>query len=192
MVGCNSSNKSKTSTIAVASMSSIVDDFSSKDPAWSIKKGDWSFSNDILKQSATDESFPVILLEKSKIANFDLSVDFRPISGSADASGGVIFRAIDKDNYYIVRANALEGNFRLYTFKNGNRTEIATADVVAPKMGEFHTIRVVAKANHIQAYLDKKLYIDHKDDSFSNGYVGLWTKADSVTEFDNLTIKIEK
>ena len=189
LVGCTSDEPITKTPIKIVEQKNITDDFSKKDASWSIKKGQWSFENGLLKQSATDEHFPLILLEKEKLSDVDVSVKFRPLSGNIDASGGLVFRAVDKDNYFIVRANALEDNFRLYTFKNGNRSEIASATVTPPTIGEFHTIRVVAKGEHIQAYLDGKLYIDHTDDSFSKGYVGLWTKADSVTEFDDLTIK---
>jgi len=186
LVGCNGDSKSITVLpIKVANSTTLKDDFSKQESAWSIKKGQWSFENGVLKQSATNERFPLILLEKEKLSDVDISVKFKPISGRIDASGGLVFRAVDKDNYYIVRANALEDNFRLYTFKNGRRSEIASATVTPPTLGEFHTIRVVAKGEHIQAYLDGKLYIDHNDSSFSKGYVGLWTKADSVTEFDD-------
>ena len=185
-VACNGNDKPIIATpIQVTNSPTLKDDFTKQDSAWSIKSGQWSFKNGLLKQSATHEHFPLILLEKEKLSDVDVSVDFKPLSGNIDASGGLVFRAVDKNNYFIVRANALEDNFRLYTFKNGYRSEIASATVTPPKLGQFHSIRVVAKGTHIQAYLDGKLYIDHVDDSFSKGYVGLWTKADSVTEFDN-------
>jgi len=187
LVGCSGDDKPITTTpIEITKSPILQDDFSKKNSLWSIKSGQWSFENGLLKQQAINESFPLILLEKEKLTDVDVSVDFKPLSGDIDASGGLVFRAVDKNNYFIVRANALEDNFRLYTFKNGHRSEIASATVTPPSLGKFHTIRVVAKGEHIQAYLDGKLYIDHNDSSFSEGYVGLWTKADSVTEFDNL------
>jgi len=186
LTGCNSEQSDTTTPISIEKQQNISDNFTKQNSAWSIKSGQWSFKNGLLKQSATNEHFPLILLEKEKFSDVDVSVDFKPLSGNIDASGGLVFRAVDKNNYFIVRANALEDNFRLYTFKNGYRSEIASATVTPPKLGQFHSIRVVAKGTHIQAYLDGKLYIDHIDDSFSKGYIGLWTKADSVTEFDNL------
>ncbi len=175
-------------TIKSEQLNTINDDFKTKNPAWSQKSGTWTFEKGVLKQSAKTESFPLILFEKDKFSTVDVSVDFKPISGQIDASGGIIFRAVDKDNYFIVRANSLEGNYRLYTFKNGRRSEIYSASIDAPEIGKFHTMRVVAKGNHIQAYLNGKLFINHHDDSFSSGYTGLWTKADSVTEFDNFKV----
>jgi 3-keto-disaccharide hydrolase len=114
-------------------------------------------------------------------------VKFKPISGRQDSSGGIVFRFTD-GQYYVVRANALESNFRLYYYDRG-RHQIATASVKAPPLGEWHMIRVVAAGDHIQAWLDGTRYLDHRDARFKSGRVGLWTKADSVTAFDDLTIR---
>jgi hypothetical protein len=130
----------------------------------------------------------VALLEDRQYADVDVSVKLKPISGKEDASGGIIFRAKDAKNYYVVRANALENNFRLYTMKDGSRNQLASAKVDEPKLGAWSTIRVVAKGPKIQAYLNGKLQIDHEDKTYTEGWVGLWTKADSVTEFDDLEL----
>lgn len=188
--GCSSNEVLTVQPIIIKSqqLNTLSDDFKAKNPAWKEKSGTWTFEKGVLKQTAKNERFPLILFEKEKFGTVDISVDFKAISGQIDASGGIVFRAVDKDNYFIVRANSLEGNYRLYTFKNGRRSEIASASVTAPKIRKFHTMRVVAKGDHIQAYLNGKLFIDHHDDSFSSGYTGLWTKADSVTEFDNFKV----
>ena len=123
-----------------------------------------------------------------KFDDIDVTVRFRPISGKEDASGGIIFRAKDGKNYLLVRANALENNFRLYTIVNGKRSTIASARVTEPTLGEWHRIRVVAKGPKIQAYLDDSLLLDHEQKTFTGGWVGLWTKADSVTEFADLEV----
>jgi len=112
---------------------------------------------------------------------------FKPISGREDASGGIVFRFND-GKYYVVRANALENNFRLYYYDRGRR-EIATAKVKTPALGQWHTVRVVAVGDRIQAWLDGVRYLDHRDTRFKAGRVGLWTKADSVTAFDDLSIR---
>src|SRR5262249_32244505 len=88
----------------------------------------------------------------------------------------------DGRNYLLVRANALENNFRLYTMVNGRRSTVASATVTQPKLGDWHRIRVVAKGPKIQAYLDDTLLLNHEEKAFTRGWVGLWTKADSVTE----------
>ena len=114
-------------------------------------------------------------------------MQFKPISGREDASGGIVFRFKD-DKYYVVRANALEDNFRLY-FNDRGRRQIATARVKAPALGQWHTVRLAAMGDHMQAWLDGTLYLDHRDSRFKWGRVGLWTKADSITAFDDLTIR---
>jgi hypothetical protein len=169
-------------------MTTLTDDFSRRDPAWHPHEGTWVWQSGQLLQTATDRYFPLILREKERFSTLDLSVRFKPISGRIDASGGLVFRAQDAANYYIVRANALEGNYRLYTFKNGIRHQIASASVTPPILGQWHTLRITAQGDHIQAWLDGTLYLDHHDDSFATGYVGLWTKADSVTAFDDFRV----
>ena len=171
------------------SAKTMTDDFSTQNPAWKASVGSWKFQNGGVVQDSTYDHFPVILRTDQQFSDLDISVSFTPISGRIDASGGIIFRAKDAGNYYIVRANALEDNFRLYTFVNGSRSQIASATVTLPTMNKAHQIRVVSKGDHIQAYLNGKLQIDYHDKTFSNGYIGLWTKADSVTIFDNLTVK---
>jgi hypothetical protein len=110
-----------------------------------------------------------------------------PISGREDASGGIVFR-FSEGRYYVVRANALENNFRLYYYDNGRR-QLATATVQPPALGQWHTLRVVAVADNFQAYLDGKLRLNHRDSRFQSGQVGLWTKSDSVTAFDDVVVK---
>src|SRR5262249_29571487 len=84
-------------------------------------------------------------------------------------------------NYFLIRANALENNFRLYTIVNGKRSTIASARVNEPSLGAWHSIRVLAAGPKIQGYLDGTRLLDHDDKTFTDGWVGLWTKADSVT-----------
>ena len=88
----------------------------------------------------------------------------------------------------MVRANALESNFRLYSYDRGRR-QLASASVKAPTLGQWHTVRVTAVGDRMQAWLDGTLYLDHRDLQFTSGRVGLWTKADSITAFDDLTIR---
>src|SRR5438105_7881621 len=132
-------------------------------------------------------AFNVILAPGGPYTDVDVSVRFKPISGAEDASGGIVFRFAD-GRYYVIRANALEGNFRLYYYDRG-RHQLASARVGPPSLGEWHVLRVVAIGDHIQGYLDGKLLLDHRDRRFRSGAVGVWTKADSITAFDDLTIR---
>jgi Domain of Unknown Function (DUF1080) len=139
----------------------------------------------MLRPQGTD--FNVIVAPGGPYSDVDVSVRFMPILGKEDASGGIVFR-FSEGKYYVVRANALENNFRLYSYDNG-RSQLATATVQPPTFGQWHTLRVLAVANQIRAYLNGKLLLDHRDSRFRSGQVGLWTKADSVTAFDDLEIK---
>lgn len=182
----------ETPSLSVAAQDKFKEDFEKDYPKWKFEAGTWvrrkSGDSTVLAQIMETRPWAVAILEDKKFGDVDVTVKFHPISGREDASGGIIFRAKDGRNHYLVRANALDDNFRLYTLKAGTRSQIAGASVSPPKLGEWHTIRVVAKGGRIQASLDDKLLIDHQDATYPEGYVGLWTEADSVTEFDDLEI----
>jgi 3-keto-disaccharide hydrolase len=161
---------------------------------WTTVTGQWAVEEmagapsgkRVLVQRATQNEFNVIVAP-AVYADVDVSMKFRPMSGRQDASGGIVFRFTD-GRYYVVRANALEDNFRLYYYDRGRR-EIVSARVKAPALGQWHTVRVVAVGDHTQAWLNGRLHLDHHDSRFKAGRVGLWTKADSITAFDDLTIR---
>jgi 3-keto-disaccharide hydrolase len=167
-------------------------DLGVENPKWKFVAGQWgrraSGGRQVLAQTTETQPWAVAILEDQKFSDVDVSVRFRPISGKEDASGGIIFRAKDGRNYFLVRANALENNFRLYTLVNGKRSTIASARVTEPSLGAWHSIRVVALGPKIQAYLNGTLLLDHSDKTFTDGWLGLWTKADSVTEFADLEV----
>src|SRR2546425_2932913 len=162
---------------------------------WTTVDGQWAVEDmagapsgeKVLVQRATKNEFNVIVAPPGPFSDVDVSVKFKPISGREDASGGIVFRFSD-GKYYVARANALENNFRLYYYDRGRR-QLASASVQPPALAQWHTIRVAALGDHIQAWLDGKLHLDHRDPRFKSGRVGLWTKADSVTAFDDLTIR---
>ena len=161
---------------------------------WTTVAGQWAVEEmagapsgrKVLVQRATQNEFNVIVAPGS-YADVEVSMQFKPIAGREDASGGIAFRFTD-GKYYVVRANALEDNLRLYYYDRGRR-QIATAPVKAPALGHWHTVRLVAVGDHMQAWLNGTLELDHHDSRFKAGRVGLWTKADSVTAFDDLTIR---
>jgi hypothetical protein len=137
-----------------------------------------------LCQSA-NARWPVLLLSGDVYTDVDLSARFKPIAGREDQAGGLVFRAQDGGTYFITRANALENNVRLYTMRADNRTQIATADRPVAS-GVWHELAVEVRGDHIRVRYDGEWVIDHQDASFSAGRVGLWTKADSVTCFDDV------
>jgi len=176
---------------AAAEGITVKEDFSKDNPKWRFVAGKWirrdSGGRPVLAQTAETQPWAVALLEDQAFSDVDVSVRFRPISGKEDASGGIILRARDGQNYLLVRANALENNFRLYTLINGTRRTLASARVTEPKLGAWHTLRVTATGQRIQAWLDGAALLDHKDMTYTRGFIGLWTKADAVTEFADLT-----
>jgi hypothetical protein len=119
-----------------------------------------------------------------------VEVRFKPISGREDRAGGVIWRWKDGDNYYVARANALENNVSLYYTRNGKRNTIAYANAPVTA-GAWHVLRVEFSGQRIAVALDGKVQIEHSDAHISGGgAVGVWTKADSVTAFDDFSYGI--
>ena len=141
----------------------------------------------VLVQRAVVNAFNVMVAPSGPYTDVDVSVRFKPLSGREDASGGIVFRFAE-GRYYVVRANALENNFRLYDYDRG-RHQLATATVQPPTLNQWHTLRVVAVGERLQGWLNGTLLIDHRDTQFRSGQVGLWTKADAITAFDDLTIR---
>ena len=115
-------------------------------------------------------------------------VRFKTLSGVTDASGGLIWRAQDGRNYYLARANSLEDNFRIYSMRDGVRTELASVRVKLPAFDTWHVIDVWFDGPVFRATLDGANEIEARDETFAAGYCGFWTKADSVTLFDDLEV----
>jgi hypothetical protein len=140
----------------------------------------------VLKQSGT-AAYPVCIKDGTSIRDGFVEVKFKPVSGKEDQAGGVLWRAKDVNNYYVARANALEDNVTIYHTVNGRRTEKKRTDMkVSPN--QWHTLRVEFLASHFTVTLDGKKALDWDDDTFKDaGKVGVWTKADSVTLFDDFS-----
>src|SRR5216117_617278 len=119
----------------------------------------------VLIQRATQNAFNVIVAAGGPYADADVSVRFKPISGREDASGGIVFR-FDGGRYYVIRANALEGNFRLYAYQGGRR-ELASANVTAPALGQWHSIRIATSGDRLPGWLNDKALLDYRDRRFA-------------------------
>jgi hypothetical protein len=116
-----------------------------------------------------------------------VEVKFKPVDGKEDQAGGVVWRAKDADNYYIARANALEDNVTIYHTVTGKRVSFKSANTKVAS-GVWHTLRVDFKGNNFTVTFDGRKMIEASDETFSAaGKVGVWTKADSVTLFDDFT-----
>lgn len=136
----------------------------------------------------TGNYFNVLVLDKTGFQDLSVSVKIKAVSGKEDQGGGLIWRCIDRNNYYIARYNPLENNFRLYRVIGGSRKQLQSADFEI-KPGEWFTMTIEMKGNKITGYLNNTKLIEATDDTFqSAGLVGLWTKADAVTWFDDLHI----
>jgi len=131
--------------------------------------------------------FNLGILDEGTHGDVQISVSFKAVAGKIDQGGGPIWRYQDENNYYICRHNPLENNFRIYRVIDGKRTQLASADVQA-EAGTWHTISVTMKGDKITCAINgKKLEV--RDDTIAKpGKVGLWTKADAVTHFDDFQV----
>src|SRR5216117_3752419 len=156
-------------------------------PKWTVEQEDSAPSKSkVLKQSG-EATYPVCIKDDSSLKDGFVEVRFKPVSGKEDQAGGVVWRAKDADNYYIARANALEDNVTIYHTVKGKRTEKKRTEMKVAS-GQWHTLRVDFSVNHFTVTFDGKKAIEWDDETFTDaGMVGVWTKADSVTLFDDFT-----
>jgi hypothetical protein len=157
--------------------------------------------NKVLAQTSADRTsyrFPLCVYEKVTARDVRVSVKFKPVSGKVDQAAGIVWRYRDKDNYYIVRANALENNVVLYKVEHGKRTDLKpiSAGLLAygrkanVPQGQWSELRLMATGKRFEVALNGEHLFAVEDETFPQpGKIGLWTKADSVTYFDNLTIE---
>ena len=145
-----------------------------------------------MSRDATDYRFPLCIVEGrafSALGDVDVSVRLRPVMGKVDQAGGIAIRLKDSRNYYVVRANALENNVRLYAVIDGERRQFAGESVVVAST-QWHTLRLRAVGDRFAVYFDNALLFEATDRRITEpGRVALWTKADSVTEFVDLSIE---
>ena len=141
-----------------------------------------------LDSDDTDYRFPIAVANEPLLRNLQLSVRCKPVSGKVDQACGLVFRYRDENNYYVTRANALEDNVRLYYMANGRRYQFASWSGRVSS-GSWHELRADANGDRFEVYWDGKKVIEAQDPTFQQpGKVGVWTKADSITYFDDLTV----
>jgi hypothetical protein len=145
----------------------------------------------VLAQTTDDRDalFNLCVADDGSYKDVELSVAFKAMAGKKDQGGGLVWRYQDADNYYVARMNPLEDNFRVYKVVGGKRSaEFENAAVKVPTQ-EWHALKVKMAGDHIECFLDGKKYLDVKDDSIPKaGKVGLWTKADAQTYFDDFKV----
>jgi len=149
-----------------------------------------------LSEDATSQRFPLAIHPGGPMKNGAVSVRFKPVSGNVDRAAGLVWRYLDENNYYLVRANALEGNVVLYKVEGGRRTSLAPVG----KRGEYgveqpipaerwSTLRVAFMGSRFVVSFDDQSLFEVEDATFEGpGRVGVWTKADSVTYFDGFEL----
>lgn len=136
--------------------------------------------------------FNLCVVDDSKYRDVEVEVAFKAVKGKVDQGGGIVWRYQDANNYYIARMNPLEDNYRFYKVVNGRRTQLATQEGIKIPAGEWHTLEIECVGNRIECELDDKVILKTTDDTFQKaGKVGLWTKADAQTRFDNFTVENE-
>jgi hypothetical protein len=137
----------------------------------------------------TDYRFPLAIHRSFSAKNIDASVRFKAVAGTVDQAGGIVVRLTDPDNYYVARANAMEDNVRFYQVVKGRRQELAGANFRVTA-NEWHTLGLKAEADSFTVTFDGKKLFSTKDQTFAEaGKVALWTKADSITRFEQIELK---
>lgn len=154
-------------------------------------KGGSTTKSAVLAQTQTDptdERFPVALYDSDYFGDFTFTTKFKLVSGTKERMAGIVFRAQDQYNYYVLRASGIGNTFRFYKFVNGIRTAPIGPDIAIPS-GVWHEMSVQCEGNKIRCFLNGKQVIpDLTDNSFNTGKVGFWTKSDSVAYFSEAKV----
>jgi hypothetical protein len=154
---------------------------------WAVRaEADAPSQPNALCQTGTVE-YPALSLDSKPYADLTLVTRFKPISGQTDRAAGLVFRVQDKDNYYILRANALENNVNFYIYRGGVRSTLKGGNSPVAS-GAWQELRVEVQGNQFRGFLNDQQVADATDDAYKTGGIGLWTKADSVTCFDNVEV----
>ncbi len=155
---------------------------------------DWKVVDDNGNRAAAQMSansgdyYNLLVLDKFGYRDFAMSVKIKAVAGNQDQGGGLVWRYVNEDNYYLARFNPLEGNLRLYRVANGKRRELRSVSATVPE-GEWFWMGVEMDGDRITVRLGHEKLIETSDHFFTNaGGIGLWTKADAQTWFDNLGI----
>ena len=141
---------------------------------------------------ASGSTFNLCYIKDMAFLDGELHVSFLSLSGNEDQGGGIMWRVLDSENYYVARFNPLEDNFRLYYVKDGYRRMLKSARVSLSK-NSWHTMKIIQNKNHYKVYLDGVKYLEGYDNTFvKSGGVGVWTKADALTSFDDFFITMKR
>lgn len=141
-----------------------------------------------MSQDRTDYRFPLAIYQPATLKNGTVSLRFKPVSGQVDQAGGIAVRLATPDDYYLVRANALEDNVRFYRVVKGRRQQLAGTNTKVAS-GVWHTLALRADGSHFTVSFDGAQLFTADDTTFADGgKIALWTKADSVILFDRIEL----
>jgi glycosyl hydrolase family 59 (putative galactocerebrosidase) len=161
------------------------------DGEWSVVEDPTGSAGRVIEQTSTDRTdyrFPLAIHESFSAANLDFELRFKAVAGKIDQAGGIVVRLQDADNYYVARANALEDNVRFYRVVQGRREQLSGADLRVTA-NEWHRLGLRAEGERFTVSYDGNTLFSVTDGTFAEaGGVALWTKADSVTRFDQIAI----
>ena len=141
-----------------------------------------------LMAKGAEHAYKITLIKGIVAADLNLEVSFLPIQGQADMGGGLIWRAADDRNYYLARANPLEQNIRVYRVEKGIRHLLENFNQTID-VKRWHTLRITHQGCRVNIFYDDKQVFDLCDKTFHAGMIGLWTKSDAVTYFDDLQLQ---
>jgi len=155
----------------------------------------WKIKNDgdnkvlaQLSMDKTDYHFNLIVNKALNYKDIQLQIKVKGVSGEGDQGGGPVWRFQDENNYYVARINPLENNFRVYKVVNGNRKELKSANIKI-NSAQWYKLKIIMHGDEIKCYLNGDLALETTDNTFTNaGKIGLWTKSDAVSYFDNFSI----
>jgi hypothetical protein len=160
---------------------------------WTVVSDETAYAGRAIEQSSTERTdyrFPLAIFEPVVSRNLEVSVRFKPVAGRVDQAGGIAVRLLDEDNYYVVRANALEDNVRFYRVVKGRREQIDGVNVKVTS-NEWHSLGLKAQGERFTIEFNGKTLFTTTDKTHTGaGKIALWTKADSVTRFDQIAIDV--
>jgi hypothetical protein len=162
-------------------------------PKWEVlRDGSAPTQPYVLAQVSNDPTgnrFPMAIFDELSTRDSDISVRMKPLGGHAEQTGGLVFRFLDKDNYYLARANALDHSVALFKVQHGQRMPLCAGVHHDIPLNDWSILKVSVRGNRFQVYINHRRVLQTSDDTFSqSGRVGLWTMGDSVTYFDDFRV----
>ena len=159
---------------------------------WAVVKDDSAPSKPNVVAQMSKENlgyhFSIAIADETLYSDVEIELMLKAVDGQEDQGGGPVWRYVDADNYYVCRANPLENNFRVYKVVDGDRRQLQSVKLTIPS-NQWHVLKIKNTGNHIQCWLNGILYLDVEDDTFKEGKVGLWIKADAITYFDDVEVE---